>query len=407
MSTPQKKTTFANQIRTNMTIFGTYFEIIPLILLVLFAASFVYMAVHYGIYYLRVGLYHANKQKQSPYNNAKPTVSVVLMAKNAEKQLTNNLTYLLEQNYPNLEVVVVDYTSFDNTQYVLQLFKNNYPDRLKIVRFDEDVNQYKGKKFPLSIGIQSAKNDIILLTEIDCVPKSFDWVEKIVAPFGNPKTKIVLGYCGLESRNTLTNALEQYENLSHSAMMFGSAMMHRPYCGVGRNMAYRRDFFFEKNGFIQHYNIPYGDDDLFVNKNANKTNTAICLDSEAFMTTNAPKTFGQWTDQRRKTYSTIKHYRSSDKTRLLLKNLAIALFYLCGILLYIAKPLPILGIVLLGTLAVKTAWQITCAVKASRLLNIKTYISALSPLFEIYFVFANTFLYLSTFRHKNGNGSNS
>ena len=70
----------------------------------------------------------------------------MLTSKNGEKLLTENLTYLLEQNYPDLEVVVVNYTSFDNTQYVLQLFKSNYPDRLKIVRFEEDVNHYKGKK---------------------------------------------------------------------------------------------------------------------------------------------------------------------------------------------------------------------------------------------------------------------
>ena len=168
-----------------MTLFGTYFDIYPLFLIVLFVICFVYLALHYGLYYLRTS---QNKPLQS--NNAKPSVSIVLTSKNGEKLLTDNLTYLLEQNYPDYEVVVVDYTSFDNTQFVLQVFKSNYPDKLKIVRFEEDVNQYKGKKFPLSIGIQSAKNDIILLTEIDCVPKSFDWIEKMMQPFGNPQNKI-------------------------------------------------------------------------------------------------------------------------------------------------------------------------------------------------------------------------
>ena len=112
-------------------------------------------------------------------------------------------------------------------------------------------------------------------------------------------------------------------------------------------------------------------------------------------------------DQRRRLHSTIKRYKASDKTLLLLRTLAVTLFYLCGILLYVLNPLPILGFVLLGVLVVKIAWQIVCNFQLCRRLNIKRYISALSPFFEIYFLFANTILFLSTLRHKNGNGSNS
>ncbi|MBQ3617128.1 MAG: glycosyltransferase family 2 protein, partial [Bacteroidales bacterium] len=135
-----------------MTLFGTYFETIPLILMALFAITFVFLALYYGLNHFRVSRYNASKTKPTPNNNAQPSVSVVLTSKNGEKLLTDNLTYLLEQNYPKLEVVVVDYDSFDNTQYVLQVFKSNYPDKLKIVRLEKDVNNYKGKKFPLSIG---------------------------------------------------------------------------------------------------------------------------------------------------------------------------------------------------------------------------------------------------------------
>lgn len=407
MDGSQKKTIFANQIKLIMTLFGTYFETIPLILMALFAITFVFLALFYGLNHFRVSRYNVSKTKLSPNNNAQPSVSVVLTSKNGEKLLTDNLTYLLEQNYPRLEVVVVDYDSFDNTQYVLQVFKSNYPDKLKIVRLEKDVNNYKGKKFPLSIGIQSAKNDIILLTENDCVPKSFDWVEKMVAPFANPNTQIVLGYHGLESGKGMLNAFEQYENLSHSAVMFGAALRHRPYCGVGRNMAYRRQFFFDNKGFIKQYNIPYGDDDLFVNKNGNSTNTGVCLEKESYVVSQPPKTVGQWFDQRRRQHSTIKKYKASDKAMLLLRTLAVTLFYLCGILLYVLKPLPILGLVLLGVLVAKIAWQIVCHFQLGRRLGIKGFVSVLSPLFEIYFLFANTFLYLFTLRHKNSHGSNS
>jgi len=390
-----------------MTIFGTYFETIPLVLMAIFAVCFVYLMLYYGLFHLRVSRYSGTKNKPSKKDNVKLSVSIVLTAKNEEKLLTENLTYLLEQNYPNYEVVVVDNNSFDNTQYVLQLFKNNYPEKLKTLRLTQDVNNFKGKKFPLSVGIQSAKNDIILLTTIDCVPKSFDWLEKMVLPFGKSKTKIVLGYCGLNNKKGLLNAFMQYENLSQSALMFGFALLHKPYCGCGCNMAYRRDFFFKNKGFIQHYHIPFGDDDLFVNKNGNANNTDVCLCEEAFVITEPCKSFSKWIEQRRKLRSTIKHYKFRDRLKLSMLSLMIIMFYIAGLLLYLTQPLPVLGFALLGVLVLKLAWQIVCNFQLCRKFGIKGFVAALSPLFEIYFLFANTFLYLFTLRNKKSNGSNS
>lgn len=390
-----------------MTLFGTYFETIPLVLMIIFAVSFIYLMLYYGLFHLRVSRYKGTKAKPAFNNNAQPSVSIVLTVKNEEKLLADNLTYFLEQNYPNYDVVVVDNVSYDNTEYVLQVFKNTYGDKLKIVRFMGDVNRYQGKKYPLSLGVQSAKNDIILFTEISCVPKGFDWVEKMVAHFANPKTQMVLGYCGINKRKGLLNSFVQYENMSQTALMFGSALLHKPCFGTLRNMALRRDFFFQKNGLIQFYNLPYGDMDLFVNKNNTKSNTDTCIEPAAFLSTDHEKTFALWHGARSRSRSSIKHYRHRDKIQLFLQTLMLILFYVAGVLLFVAKPLPVLGFSLLGVLVLKMAWQIICSMQMSRRFGTSRIVSAFSPLFEFYFLFANTFLYISTLRNKKGNGSNS
>jgi hypothetical protein len=52
--------------------------------------------------------------------------------------------------------------------------------------------------------------------------------------------------------------------------------------GVGRNLAYRKGLFFESGGFTHLMNKIAGDDDLFVNHVATKTNTAVVLSRDSF-----------------------------------------------------------------------------------------------------------------------------
>ncbi len=59
--------------------------------------------------------------------------------------------------------------------------------------------------------------------------------------------------------------------------------------GVGRNMAYRKELFFNNSGFNNHMSIKSGDDDLFINEVANPSNTALCFTKESF-TISEPKT---------------------------------------------------------------------------------------------------------------------
>ena len=130
--------------------------------------ALVYLCLYYGLYHFRTGRYGLKRKKgdngEEPSPEKLPAVSVVLTARNDSTWLRENLVYLLEQDYPNFEVVVVDYLSQDDTPYVLKLLKDYYP-HLKIVPFKEDVNLFQGKKYPLSIGIKSAKNDILMLAD--------------------------------------------------------------------------------------------------------------------------------------------------------------------------------------------------------------------------------------------------
>ena len=362
---------------------------------ILFALGLLILCLYYGIFFFRLGRYKGpSRKKNSPSPAKLPPVSVVLAAQNDGDWLRQNLVYLLEQDYPDFEVVVVDYLSTDETQYILRLLAQNY-SRLKVVTLTNNANGYQGLKYPFSIGIKTAQNDILLLAEPECIPMDttqFNWIRSMVSGYVHDHIDIVLGYCGISYKPSLFNWLQQYDNLLYSVEYLGSAILRAPFTGNGRNLSYRRSLFLKNDGFIYHYNIPDGADDMFVNQNARPRNTAVVLSPESFTLVQPQPTLRQWHLYRRHRVSTHSFYSLPLKLRRLLPPLGILLFYLFGALLLALAALP--WQILAAALALKLAWQIVATAAATRRLAVKPVVYILSPLFEIYFLIANTFLSL-------------
>ena len=362
-------------------------------LTILLVASLAVLCLYYGLFFFRVGRYKgAERKKKSVGDSALPPVSVVMAAQNDGEWLRTNLVYLLEQDYPDFEVVVVDYLSTDDTQFVLRLLAENYKN-LKIVTFHENVNGYLGLKYPLSIGIKSAKNDILLLAEPECMPMEhthFNWIREMVSGYVHDHIDIVLGYCGITYKPSLFNWLQQYDNLDYSVEYLGAAALRHPFTGNGRNLSYRRSLFMKKDGFIYHYHIPDGADDMFVNQNCRRRNTSVVLSRDAFTVVEPQPSLRQWHVFRKHRIATHSYYRFGLKLARFAKPLCVLLFYLAGALLLVLGTFP--WQILAAVLVLKLAWQITSTAMAARRLGVKPIIYILSPLFEIYFLIANTFL---------------
>ena len=369
-----------------------------IVLTVAMLAGLAYLSIYYGLYHFRVGRWkHHNLSEEHPL----PPVSIVLTAHNDSEWLKENLVYLLEQDYPDFEVVVVDYLSHDDTPYVLKTLRDYYP-HLKVVPFKEDVNLFQGKKYPLSIGIKSAKNDVLLLADPDCTPKNLMWLRGMVRGYFRADAKghqgqaqkpvqIVLGYCGVKRTKTLLGALQQYDALAYGSQYLGNALLGHPYTGSGRNLSYRRSFFFKQGAFIRHYDVADGSDDLFVYQNADRDNTTICIDSDACLSVEAKKTFALWHEDRVHRVATRRRHSLGSRFNEQLTPLANLLFYCAGALLLVQGSLP--WIVVATCAIVKWAWQIVSFSRLTRRFD-GGYIHFAAPIFELYFMVANTILIL-------------
>ena len=275
---------------------------------------------YFWIIFSRFAFY--KEKKKTP---ADVPVSVIICAKNEYYNLKEYLHLILEQDYPDFEVVVVNDASDDETIFFLEDMERKYGN-LSIVTLMQDLNFFSGKKFPLSVGIKSAKNEHLLLTDADCRPAGKNWIREMAGRF-DTKAEIVLGYGAYNENPDFLNKIIRYETATTALQYFSYALSGIPYMGVGRNLAYKKELFIKSKGFISHYNVASGDDDLFINKVATKSNTVICANYDGFTFSKPQESTRNWFRQKRRHLSAGKHYKFKHLFLLGTWSLSTFLFY--------------------------------------------------------------------------------
>ncbi|HVG14483.1 MAG TPA: glycosyltransferase [Chitinophagaceae bacterium] len=277
---------------------------------------------YYLYFFRRLAYFKPSARQQSQQH----PVSVIICARDEDQNLARYLPGVLVQQYNSThEVIVVNDNSHDDSKYLLAELQKTFK-HLQVIDLKQEAKMIKGKKYPLSIGIKEAKHEIVLLTDADCVPVSESWILKMQDAF-TPGVEVVLGYGPYTKKKGLLNKLIRFETY-HTALQYLSyALAGKPYMGVGRNLAYRKNLFFLNKGFSSINNIPSGDDDLFINMVATKMNTAIVIDKESFTVSEPKETWTEWVRQKTRHYTTGKYYKTSHKFLLGLYTGSFFLFY--------------------------------------------------------------------------------
>jgi poly-beta-1,6-N-acetyl-D-glucosamine synthase len=279
---------------------------------------------YYLFFFIRVSTY----KKQNPAKEFQP-VSIVICARNEDDNLVTNLPLIFSQDYPEFEVVVVNDCSYDLTGDVLEEFAKKHTN-LRIVTIKEDEYYQHGKKVAVMMGIKGSKHELLVLTDADCKPSSDKWLRNTVSHFSEG-TEIILGYGPYERAKGLLNKLIRFDAFFIGMQYLSYSLAGVTYMGVGRNLAYRKELFYRVKGFASHYHIPSGDDDLFVNEAASRSNTRVELNPESFCYSPAKENFRDWWFQKKRHLQTGKKYRPGHKILLGLYILSQWLFLGCFI----------------------------------------------------------------------------
>jgi len=293
-----------------------------LILFIVFC-SVTFIQLFYYLFFFSRLVFHKEKARETSRTNA---VSVIICARDEAENLANNLPGALVQDYKTThEVIVVNDNSYDDSKYVLEELKKTFR-QLHVVELTQEAKMIPGKKFPLSIGIKTAKYEIVLLTDADCVPASEHWITSMQEVYDD-KTEIVLGYGAYFKKKGLLNKIIRWETFHAALQYFSYALAGTAYMGVGRNLSYKKAIFYRHKGFSAHNNLPGGDDDLFINMAATRRNTKININKDSFTLSKPAITWKQWFSQKKRHYTTSRYYKPLHKFLLGLYAFSHFLFY--------------------------------------------------------------------------------
>jgi hypothetical protein len=363
-----------NQIQNDPVIFW---------LVIAFAAVTTIQLIYYWGFFSRLAFYREpdKSRKTQP-------VSVVLTASNQYNDLKSNLDSFLNQDYTEFEVVVVIDNSDDGTNELLKDFSKKY-ENLHVVELKQKLNWFSGRKFPLSIGIKSAKYDHILLSDPACRPATKNWIGEMASVFV-PGKEIAIGFSSFAT-NTRMNKWLRFTAFYDGLFYISMALSGIPFKGNGKNLSYSRNLFYQNRGFSSHYVVSVGDDELFVNRAATRSNVAVQISAPGKVNQVKAVSFLEWISSERSRLKIRRHFKRWHKWLIRGYSFTSFAFYALFVALLITcAP----WLVLLPVFALRLASQMMLFGLTQKKLSEKKLL-LLSPVFEVFLILIDFLIWIS------------
>ncbi|MBN1262979.1 MAG: glycosyltransferase [Candidatus Pacebacteria bacterium] len=109
------------------------------------------------------------KSADTPGVILQPLVSVIMPVYNSAGYVVEAIESLLNQTYPNLEIVIVDDASTDKTGRILVEFKKLYPQKIRLIRLSQNLGQ--GGDSAANVAYQHCRGEFIARMDADDIAK--------------------------------------------------------------------------------------------------------------------------------------------------------------------------------------------------------------------------------------------
>lgn len=242
----------------------------------------------------------------------KTKVSVLIAARNEEKNLGLTIQDILNQSYPAhlFEIIVVDDHSTDGTADEVRSFSDR---GVKLIQLNEKepLNSYKKKA--ISEAIRYATGELIVATDADC-RMGPNWLSVMVSMYEEKDLVLISGPVMYHNEKGLFERLQTLEFLYLIGLGAASIGNRKPSTCNGANLSYRRDVFLELGGFKGIDDLASGDDELFLHKVAERYPTRIgfCKSSDAMVYTAAKESLQSFLSQRKRWASKSTRYKDKS-----------------------------------------------------------------------------------------------
>lgn len=188
-------------------------------------------------------------------NLIKPLVSVLIPAWNEEVGILKTIQSVLNTNYQNLEVIVINDGSTDGTDSLVREFIKSVLSSIKgesekktrsNIKYLSVVNGGKAKA--LNRGLEVASGEFVLTVDADCIVDKHA-VDKILKRFTNKNVAAVAGNVVVGNRQKPIEVIQQLEYLYGFFFKRADSTFNSVYIIGGAAAAYRKSTLQELGGF--------------------------------------------------------------------------------------------------------------------------------------------------------------
>jgi cellulose synthase/poly-beta-1,6-N-acetylglucosamine synthase-like glycosyltransferase len=278
-----------------------------------FTAGYLLLVLYFIIGWINL------KRPEIKTDNYTTKVTVMVAARNEQERIHYTIEDILAQDYPKhlTEIIIVDDHSTDRTAEII----SSYADRgVKLLQLNEaqPLNSYKKKAIAKAISISTG--DLMVATDADC-RMGTKWLSSIVGYYEANNVVMISSPVSFFEEKSL---FERMQTLEFSFLIgVGAAFIghNRASTCNGANFAYRKDTFYEVGGFTGIDELASGDDELLLQKVAERFPGKIGFLKlrDAIVYTHAKYNLKEFLQQRRRWASKSTKYK--DK-----KVIAVALF---------------------------------------------------------------------------------
>jgi cellulose synthase/poly-beta-1,6-N-acetylglucosamine synthase-like glycosyltransferase len=199
----------------------------------------------------------------------KTTFSIIIPARNEALHIGNCLQSIVAQNYPAefVEIIVIDDHSSDNTSTIVEQLRIRHTN-IKLIKLADELNgeilnSYKKKAIENAIGY--ATGNWIITTDADCIAKP-NWLSTYDAWIQTNNTVFVAAPVIFTNDGSVLQTFQFIDFMGLQGVTAASVNAGFHNMCNGANLAYKKEVFFEVNGFSGIDTIASGDDMLLMNK---------------------------------------------------------------------------------------------------------------------------------------------
>lgn len=232
-------------MQTQLWIFELARNIIMLFVVLTLIKNYFFLIVS-PLYTVREKLRHIHytlerRRKKLPIYM--PKISVIIPARNEGVGVIKTLESALNNGYPDLEVVLINDGSTDNSHKLITDYIANLKNKSsKASRLCYIFKKHGGKGKALNAGIEASKGEIILTVDADSALKPGS-LNNLVKYFLDPEIMAVVGNVEVVNSSTLVGLAQQMEYFFGFYNKRAHALLGAEYIFGGACAAFRKEVF--------------------------------------------------------------------------------------------------------------------------------------------------------------------